>query len=101
MRFVSQALERVRALLFGPRRPGMHPLPDHPVQTPRYPVQPLWEPGDAGLAFACLCRAGRGPSPMDAGRAEGAEHPVVRAYVVPSGKRQRGLSVRQFTGASR
>lgn len=94
MRFVSQTLERVRALLFGPRKPGTHPLPDHPVQVPAYAVQPSLESWRAVLAFACLCRVGRDPVPLDA------EHPFVRAYVLPPEERQRALSVGQFTGVS-
>lgn len=94
MRFVSQALEWVRALLVGSRKPGTRPLPDHPVQVPAYAVQPSPETWGAVLAFACLCRAGRDPVPLDA------EHPLVRTYVLPPEERQHALSVGQFTGVS-
>lgn len=95
MRFVSQAFERVRALLSGPRKPSAHSLSGHPVhQAPVYAVQPQPETWGAALAFACLCRDGGGPAPLDAG------HPLVRAYVLPPDERQRALSVRQFTGVS-
>ena len=94
MRFVSQAFERVRALLSGPRKPSAHSLPDHLVQAPVYAVQPQPETWGAALAFACLCRDGGGPAPLDAG------HPLVRAYVLPPEERQCALPVRQLTGVS-
>lgn len=95
MRFVSQAFERVRALLFEPRKSGPHSRHDHPAKARVYAVQP--SPGRCAPvpAFTCSCRAGGGPASLDVG------HPLARTCVLPPEKRQNILRVDELTGVSR
>lgn len=95
MRFVSQAFERVRALLLRLRTVDTHSLTNYSVQASVSTVQPPPETWGAALAFACLCRDGGGSVPQDTG------HPLVRAYVLPSDERQQAFSVWHFAEVSR
>lgn len=93
MRFVSQVFEQVRALLLGAREPDSSSHPDS-AQTHVYAVQTPPGTRDAALAFACVCRAGSGPTPLASG------HPLVRSYVLPPEERRHALRVHELMGVS-
>lgn len=99
MLFVSQALEWVRALLFGAQGPIGKAIPDRPAQVPLLPAPSSPETRAATLVFACLCRAGRVPAPPDVQRDQYDAHPLVRAYVIPPGNLQHALYVGEFAEA--
>lgn len=100
MRYVSQTPERVRALLFGPRRPDMLPHLDHPAQEPAHVVQApeVW---GALLVLARLRRSGRTPVPLDVHHDQDETGTLVRAYVLPTCERQQALFAGRFTEVSR
>ncbi|MCX4905452.1 hypothetical protein [Streptomyces sp. NBC_00878] len=91
----------MRALLFGPRKPGTHSIPDQPAKAPAHAMQPSPEIWGALLVLARLRRAGRTPAPLDAVHAQGETSTLVRAYILPPEEHQQDFSVRQFAEASR
>ncbi len=101
MPWVPQALEWVRALLFGPRKPDTPTHADQHQQAPVYAVQPSPEVWGAMLALARLRRTGHASAPQDDRHAQGDAHPLVRAYVLPPEERQHTLSAWKLTEASR
>ncbi|WP_143658977.1 hypothetical protein [Streptomyces sp. SA15] len=101
MRFVPHALEWVRALLFGTRKPDGYTTPDQRTQAPAYAVQPSPELWGALLALARLRRAGHAPDPCGDQHDQDATHPLVRTYVLPLEERQPAPYVWQLVEASR
>lgn len=105
MAFVSQALEWVRALLFGTRAGSKdsrarraHAHPDQPPQAPAYaqavPISPAMM--SAYLTLARLHRAKRA-----AQRREVEPRPHAPAYVFPPAQHQHSLQSVELTGAGR
>lgn len=108
MTFVPHALEWVRALLFGPRKPSRsnhaaaaHPDFDEPAQPPAYAVQPSPEVWGALLVLARLRRAGRATGALNVRHCRGEASALVRTYVLMPEEHQRTISSREFMGVSR